>query len=99
MRTRIVRRFLWSVFILFAISLFGVDLYVTHLTSSNEIADLRATLTTQARMLAAGFPAASPHFDTWATTAAAQTGARVTGSRFGRRRAGGFRSRQRVYGW
>ena len=77
MRTRIVRRFLWSVFILFTISLFGVDLYVTHLTSSNQIADLRATLTTQARMLAAGLPAASPHFDTWATTAAAQTGARV----------------------
>ena len=78
MRTRIVRRFLWSAFVLFAISLFGVDLYVTHVTSNNEIEDLRAALTTQARILAAQLPAASPHFDTWVKTAAAQSGARVT---------------------
>jgi two-component system phosphate regulon sensor histidine kinase PhoR len=78
MRTRIVRRFLWSAFVLFAISLFGVDLYVAHVTSSNEVEDLRSTLTTQARMLAAQLPAASPRFDTWVKTAAAQSGARVT---------------------
>jgi two-component system phosphate regulon sensor histidine kinase PhoR len=78
MRTRIVRRFLWSAFVLFAISLFGLDLYVTHITSNNEIEDLRAALSTQARMLAAQLPAASPHFDAWVKTAAAQSGARVT---------------------
>ena len=42
MRTRIVRRFLWSAFVLLAISLFGVDLYVTQVTASNAIEDLRA---------------------------------------------------------
>jgi two-component system phosphate regulon sensor histidine kinase PhoR len=77
MRTRIVRRFLWSVFILFAISLFGVDLYVIHLTSSGQIEDLRAALANQARMLAAGLPSTGPHFDAWVKTAAAQTGGRV----------------------
>jgi two-component system, OmpR family, phosphate regulon sensor histidine kinase PhoR len=77
MRTRIVRRFLWSVFILFAISLFGVDLYVAHLTSGNQIEDLRTALTTQARVLAAGLPTAGPHLDAWVNTSAAQTGARV----------------------
>src|ERR1035441_8784353 len=71
MRTRIVRRFLWSAFVLFTISLFGVDLYVTHVTSNNEIEDLRAALTTQARMLAAQLPAAGPHFVAWVKTAAA----------------------------
>jgi two-component system phosphate regulon sensor histidine kinase PhoR len=78
MRTRIVRRFLWSAFVLFAISLFGVDLYVTHVTSNNEVEDLRAALTTQARMLAAQLPAANPHFDAWVKSRAAQSGARVT---------------------
>jgi two-component system, OmpR family, phosphate regulon sensor histidine kinase PhoR len=78
MRTRIIRRFLWGVFILFAISLVGVDLYVTHVTSSDQIEDLRAALTTQARLLAAGLPAAGPRFDAWVKTASVQTGARVS---------------------
>jgi two-component system phosphate regulon sensor histidine kinase PhoR len=78
MRTRIVRRFLWSAFVLLAISLLGVDLYVTRLTSSNETEDLRAALTAQARLLADQFPANSQQFDTWVKTAAAHSGARVT---------------------
>ena len=66
MRTRIVRRFLWSAFLLFAISLLGVDLYVTNVTSRNEIEDLRAALEVQARILAAELPAiGSTQFDTW----------------------------------
>src|ERR1035438_4614446 len=78
MRKRIVRRFLWSAFVLLAISLLGVDLYVTRLTSSNEIEDLRAALTTQALLLAAQLPAATPHFDTWVKTRATESRARVT---------------------
>src|SRR5271156_4133001 len=78
MRTRIVRRFLWSAFVLFATSLFGVDLYVTRVASSSAIEDLRAALAAQARMLASELPAASPHFDGWVKTVAAQSGSRVT---------------------
>ena len=77
MRTRIVRRFLGSAFLLLAISLLGVDLYITRLVSSNEIEDLRAALTTPARILASQLPALGSHFDTWVKIAAAQTGARV----------------------
>ncbi|HEV8039642.1 MAG TPA: ATP-binding protein [Bryobacteraceae bacterium] len=77
MRTRIVRRFLWSAFVLFAIALFGVDLYVSRITTNNQIEDLRASLTTQARILAIGLPAANMHLDSWVKAAAAQTGARA----------------------
>jgi hypothetical protein len=77
MRTRIVRRFLWSAFVLLAISLLGVDLYVTRLTSSNETEDLRASLTAQARLLAAQLPATGSNFDAWVKNAAAQSDARI----------------------
>jgi two-component system, OmpR family, phosphate regulon sensor histidine kinase PhoR len=78
MRSRIVRRSLWSAFVLLAISLFGVDLYVTQVTASSEIEDLRRALTTQARILASELPAVSPNFETWVKTAATESGARVT---------------------
>jgi hypothetical protein len=78
MRTRIVRRFLWSAFVLLAISLLGVDLYVTRLTSSNETEDLRAALTAQARLLAGQFPANSEHYAAWMKSDAGHSGARVT---------------------
>jgi two-component system, OmpR family, phosphate regulon sensor histidine kinase PhoR len=78
MRTRIVRRFLWSAFLLLAASLLSVDLYVTHLTSRDEIEDLRAALTTQAQILASDLPLLERPFDVWAKTAAAQTGDRIT---------------------
>src|SRR5579871_1465612 len=78
MRTRIVRRFLWSAFVLLAISLLGVDLYVTRLTSSNETEDLRAALSTQARLLAAHFPAGQHQVDAWVKSQAAQSGARIS---------------------
>ena len=77
MRTRIVRRFLWSAFVLFAISLFGVDVYVTRVTSNSAIEDLRASLTAQARILASELPATGPRFESWIKTAAAQSGSRV----------------------
>ena len=77
MRTRIVRRFLWSAFVLFAIALFGVDLYVSRITTNNEIEDLRAALTTQAKILSAGLPAVNAPFESWVKTAAAQTGDRA----------------------
>jgi two-component system, OmpR family, phosphate regulon sensor histidine kinase PhoR len=78
MRTRIVRRFLWSAFLLLAISLLGVDLYVTNVIARDEIVDLRAALDMQARILAAELPASSAQLDTWVKNAAAQTGAQVT---------------------
>ncbi len=78
MRTRIVRRFLWSAFVLLAISLLGVDLYVTRLTSSNETEDLRAALSAQARLLAAHFPADKQQIDAWVKSQAAQSGARIS---------------------
>jgi two-component system, OmpR family, phosphate regulon sensor histidine kinase PhoR len=78
MRTRIVRRFLWSAFILLAISLFGVDMYVTQVTASNAIEDLRAALSTQGRILASELTPVSPNFETWVKTAATESGARVT---------------------
>jgi two-component system phosphate regulon sensor histidine kinase PhoR len=77
MRTRIVRRFLWTAFVLFAISLFGVDLYVTRVTLSDAIEDLRAALTSQARILRAELPSAGPPFEAWVKAAAAQSGSRV----------------------
>jgi two-component system phosphate regulon sensor histidine kinase PhoR len=78
MRSRIVRRFLCSAFVLLAISLLGVDLYVTRLTSSNEVEDLRAALTGQARVLAAQLPATGTNIDAWVKNAAARSGAGVT---------------------
>ena len=78
MRSRIVRRFLCSAFVLLAISLLGVDLYVTRLTSSNEVEDLRAALTSQARVLAAQLPATGTNIDAWVKNAAARSGAGVT---------------------
>ena len=78
MRTRIVRRFLWSAFVLLAISLFGVDLYVTQVTANSEIEDLRRALSTQARILASEVPAVSTNFETWVKSAATESGARVT---------------------
>jgi two-component system phosphate regulon sensor histidine kinase PhoR len=77
MRTRIVRRFLWSAFVLFAIALFGVDLYVSRVTTNNQIEDLRAALTTQAKILSTGLPAANASFDSWVKKAAEETGARA----------------------
>src|ERR1700693_4015379 len=78
MRTRIVRRFLWSAFVLLAISLFGVDLNVTQVTANSEIEDLRRALSTQARILASEVPAVSTNFETWVKSAATESGARVT---------------------
>src|ERR1700680_4854916 len=78
MRTRIVRRFLWSAFLLLAISLLGVDLYVTNVTARDQLEDLRAALDAQARILAAELPAGTAQLDTWVKNAAAQTGAQVT---------------------
>jgi len=77
MRTRIVRRFLWSAFVLLAISLLGIDFYVTRLTAGNESEDLRASLTAQARLLAAQLPAAGGNFDAWVKNRASQSGVRV----------------------
>jgi two-component system phosphate regulon sensor histidine kinase PhoR len=78
MRTRIVRRFLWRAFVLLAISLLGVDLYVTRLTSSNETEDLRAALIGQTRLLADQIPANNQQFDAWVKSAGAHSGARVS---------------------
>ena len=69
MRTRIVRRFLWSAFLLLAISLLGVDLYVTNVTSRDEIEDLRAALDVHARILATELPARSARTQKTTSTA------------------------------
>jgi two-component system phosphate regulon sensor histidine kinase PhoR len=78
MRTSIVRRFLWSAFILITVSLVGVDLYIAQVTARDQIEDLRAALTVQARMLAFELLLSSKSFNSWVNIAATQTGARIT---------------------
>jgi len=77
MRTRTVRRFLSSAFVLLAISLLAVDLYVTRLVSSEQTESLRAALTTESRILAGQIASSATRFALWTKLAAAQTGARV----------------------
>ena len=77
MRTHTVKRFLWTSFLLLAISLLGVDLYVANRAWRDQTQDLRAALESQARILASEL-SASPGLDTWVKTAAVQTAARVT---------------------
>jgi len=77
MRTRTVRRFLSSAFVLLAISLLAVDLYVTRLVSTEQTDSLRAAITSESRILAAELPASVPQFAAWTKLAGLQTGAHV----------------------
>src|SRR5271170_1224294 len=78
MRTGILRRFLWSALILATVSLVGIDLYIAQVTVRDQIEDLRADLTVQARLLVAELPLSGKSFNSWANTAAVQTSARIT---------------------
>lgn len=72
MRTRTVRRFLWSAFALLALSLLAVDLYVTRLVSSEQTDSQRLALAAEARILAGQLGSAGGQFRAWTKVAALQ---------------------------
>jgi two-component system phosphate regulon sensor histidine kinase PhoR len=78
MRTRIVRRFLWSAFLLLAVSLLALDVYVTRFVERMQIEGLRWQLNGEARMLAAGPAVPGNQLGQWVRTAATQLEATVT---------------------
>lgn len=61
-----------------AMSLLGVDLYVSRFTFNNGTEDLRASLTVQARILAAHFPRDGREAATWVMSEAKRSGTRIS---------------------
>jgi two-component system phosphate regulon sensor histidine kinase PhoR len=61
-----------------AVSLAGVDLYVTRLSYADQTRSLRESLTAQARLLATELAGSRAPLQEWASSAALRTGARIT---------------------
>ncbi len=74
MRNRIFRRYLWSAFLLFAVSLLGIDGYVVHSSRMARLERLQAQLESEARIMS-GETYQDPA--TWVQKAALRSGVRV----------------------
>jgi len=77
MKTRTIRRLLWSFFTLLTATLLTLDFYVTSRASNAQTENLRRSLSVQAAILAHSMPA-SNQLEDWVKTAAAQAQSRVT---------------------
>ena len=74
MRNRIFRRYFWSAFLLFALTLFAIDFYVIRSSWLRRVDRLQAQLESEARILSGESVA---NLGRWAQAAAARSGARI----------------------